>query len=139
MNDCYDIFLVQKAAAENTKEKEEEKSQKVKQRSELADKDGFRGLVTSIWLSVIDFFEIYPMALYGTIAAIVLSFLYALVFGGQNVKAKKRRVSDGETERVVVQEREEADAADAASTEASSNVDTLPPNDEKQQPSEQKE
>jgi len=73
-----------KAAAENAKEKADEASRKEKERKEMVEKGGWKEYITAMFMAAMDFFNDYPAALAGTIAAVVFPFIYILMYGGKN-------------------------------------------------------
>jgi hypothetical protein len=109
-----------KAAAENAKEQADEASRKERERKEMVEKGGWKEYITAMIMVAIDYFNANPIALVFTIAAIVLPFIYILMYGGKNPAIEETTTSAPTS----TEEQPLADTVPASSTEASSTEGT---------------
>lgn len=84
-----------KTDAELEQSKAEEKRIRERDRREAAEKGGFKGWVESKVMDLVEYLNDNPMALYASVAAVVLPFFYALIFGGRSAKTDEAEREEG--------------------------------------------
>ena len=88
-----------KTDAEIEQAKAEEKRIRERDRREAAEKGGFKGWAEAKVMDLVEYLNENPWALYTSVAAVVVPFFWALLFGGRNVKTDKAdRASHGGSE-----------------------------------------